>query len=216
MPRRMTSELIDISTMAKTRKAKSQKTDKSGATINVSEEEQWRLIRESGILKKVSETASFTETKPGQIKDQKDELNDEEWPLAEEIFAAVTIIVPMSFLLLLMYILIHFQYGQQPQYGVIAERMISGVPILSIFIFYTNRHKRDRYAQSLLFILAIVVGTRMIHQVNYGSWLKNMQQCPPLGTLWVYSIVQLDLGLAVLSLCAVGIWVWWTGMKLVF
>ena len=65
--------------------------------IQLSEEEQWRLIEQTGILKKVptSETSSST---PPQGND-----DEEEYPLAEEIFAATTLLIPISFLLLMMY-----------------------------------------------------------------------------------------------------------------
>jgi len=87
-------------------------------TTDIPEDEQWRLINESGVLNKVNSAY------------------DGEVPLAEEIFNAITIIIPISFLLLLMEILIHFQYGKHPSLHALVDRMLSGVPILSIFIFY--------------------------------------------------------------------------------
>jgi len=122
----------------------------------------------------------------------------------------------VSFLLLMMYILIHFQYGQHPSWDIISGRMFTSVPILAIFVFYTNRYKRTRWAQASFFVLSVASGTRMIYQVNYANWLVNMQQSPPLGTIWVYTIILLDLGPAVLALGAVGLWVWWTGARIVF
>lgn len=41
-----------------------------------------------------------------------------------------------------------------------------------------------------------------------------MLQCPPLATIWVYTIVQLELGPAVLSLGIVGIYVWLRGLRI--
>jgi hypothetical protein len=58
----------------------------------IPEEEQWRLVNESGILGKVSSTP------------RKQVPNDEDEPtiLAEEIFSAALLIIPFSFLLLMM------------------------------------------------------------------------------------------------------------------
>jgi hypothetical protein len=39
-------------------------------------------------------------------------------------------------------------------------------------------------------------------------------QCPPLVTVWIYTILQLDLGPAVLSLCTVASFVWWKGLEI--
>ena len=90
--------------MSRNLQSKSKTSPPPSSKIEVPEEEQWRLIRESGILKRASETPSFVETIPDQnIHAEAIEDDDEEWPLAEEIFAATTIAIPMSFLLLLMY-----------------------------------------------------------------------------------------------------------------
>jgi hypothetical protein len=70
--------------------------------IQISSEEQWRLIEQSGILKKVP--ASDQDHGP-TVSQQASQGNDDEdeYPLAEEIFAATTLLIPMSFLLLMMY-----------------------------------------------------------------------------------------------------------------
>ncbi|KAI0003070.1 hypothetical protein BJV74DRAFT_815258 [Russula compacta] len=186
--------------------------------LQISSEEQLRLIKQSGILNKIpasdhKPTSSSSESPPQVNQENEDEG---EYPLAEEIFASTTLLIPMSFLLLMMYILVHFQYGQHPSWNIISDRMLSSVPILAIFIFYTNRYKHTRWLQACFFVLSVASGTRMIYQVNYSNWRVNMQQCPPLGTIWVYTILQLDLGPAVLALSAVALWVWWTGARLVF
>jgi hypothetical protein len=56
--------------------------------LELPEDEQWRLINETGVLNRLPST--------------KDEDNEEDTPLAEEIFSAVTLIIPFSFLLLMM------------------------------------------------------------------------------------------------------------------
>lgn len=97
-----------------------------------------------------------------------------------------------------------------------------------------NRYKHTRWMQAAFFVLSVASGTGLIYRVNYSNWLVNMQQvsgswstpklrflkgseqCPPLGTIWVYTILQLDLGPAVMALAAVAAWVWWSGARLVF
>ncbi|PFH51439.1 hypothetical protein AMATHDRAFT_74986 [Amanita thiersii Skay4041] len=174
--------------------------------LHIPDEEQWRLVNESGILKKLEVP------KPKFSQDQ----TEEPLPLGEEIFNATMLIVPFCFLLLMMDILIHRQYGQEPVLRELVERMMSGIPILSLFVFYTTRHKEHRKMQILLFILAVLAGCRMIFIINHSSWLTNIRQCPPLATLWIYTIVQLELGPAVLSLLTFGSFVWWKGLRLSF
>jgi len=68
--------------------------------------------------------------------------------------------------------------------------------------------------QLFLFVLGVLSGSRMLYLLDRGSWLVNMQQCPPLATAWVYTIVQLDLLPAVLSLGVIGMYVWWQELNL--
>ncbi|KAF6762698.1 hypothetical protein DFP72DRAFT_564463 [Ephemerocybe angulata] len=178
--------------------------------IEIPEDEQRRLIEQTGILKQFA---------GGQL--EKDsaapvEYVEERMPLADEIFNAILFIIPFSFLLLMMEILIHQQYRQAPTLQKLLDRMIPGVPIMSIFIFYTLRYKSYRSMQIALFIVSFLSSTRMIWLINRGNYRVNMKQDPPLATLWVYTIVHLDLGPAVLSLVTTGSFVWWKGLTRFF
>ncbi|KAK0468306.1 uncharacterized protein EV420DRAFT_1503711 [Desarmillaria tabescens] len=175
--------------------------------IQLSEEEQWRLINESGVLHKVA-TAEDSPSSEGIKQGQ-----EEDTPLAEEIFDAVVLIIPFTFLLVMMEILIHQQYGRVATLEILTDKLISGVPILSVFIFYTTRYKSHRTMQFIFFVIANVVGPRMVYLLSRGSWLVNMKQCPPLATIWVYTIFQLNLGPAVLNLVIVVAYVWGKGLK---
>jgi hypothetical protein len=87
--------------------ARKRQTDKNerqdSPDLQISREEQLRLIEQSGILKKVP--ASDHEPTPTSIppRASQENGNEKEYPLAEEIFAATTLLIPMSFLLLMMY-----------------------------------------------------------------------------------------------------------------
>jgi hypothetical protein len=71
--------------------------------LQISREEQLRLIEQTGILKKVpaSDRGPTSSSTPSQADQGNDD--EEEYPLAEEVFAATTLLIPMSFLLLMMY-----------------------------------------------------------------------------------------------------------------
>jgi hypothetical protein len=98
-----------------------------------------------------------------------------------------------------------------------------------------NRHKPKRPVQMALLLVSLGAGTRLIWLVNRAPWYIIMRQVrpnspflfttahqlrhpqgPPLATTWIYTIAILDLLPAVVGLCVVVAWVWWTGMKLVF
>ncbi|TFK55751.1 hypothetical protein OE88DRAFT_1652205 [Heliocybe sulcata] len=196
-----------LDSMAKKRKA-NLTTKLPEQKLDISEEEQWRIINQSGILRKID--AKTDSSIPAGVEEE----DEDGVSLGEEIFNALVYITPCSFLLLMMEILIHYQYGKRPSFDQLVNRMVSGVPILSIFVFYSIRYKQHRRTQFILFLMSLASGIRLIWLVNRGNWLTNMRQCPPLATAWIYTIVQLDLGPAVLSLGIVFSWVWWAGMKL--
>lgn len=84
MTKRRTSAKLDSSKVPSTK-----------PLIEISEEEQWRLIHDTGILHKVSDVtnseAAATDTQGREALD-----------LGDEIFNATLLIIPFSFLLLLM------------------------------------------------------------------------------------------------------------------
>jgi hypothetical protein len=109
--------------------------------IEIPEDEQRRLIEETGILNKFIEVVQ--DQKSGTVVE---EFVEESLPIADEIFNAVLYIIPVSFLLLMMemYVarivtlrlvlfltpasLIHQQYRQAASLQAILDRMIPGIP----------------------------------------------------------------------------------------
>ncbi|KAI0366400.1 hypothetical protein BV20DRAFT_1046216 [Pilatotrama ljubarskyi] len=179
--------------------------------VDIPEDEQWRIIKETGILKQVSSGAA---TKNGAQAEGEEDEDYEISPLADEIFRALYLVIPMSFMLLLMEILVHYQYGRKPSYEALWDRMLPGVPIIAVFVFYTNRYKADKRMQAALFWLSCIAGMRMVWLLNRGNWLTVMRQSPPIATAWIYAIVQLNLGPAVLSLLVAWFYLWYNEFKL--
>ncbi|OJT13339.1 hypothetical protein TRAPUB_10105 [Trametes pubescens] len=176
--------------------------------IDIPEEEQWRIIEQTGILKQAGTSGS----KVPEVGN--DEEDYEISPLADEIFRALYLVIPMSFMLLLMEILVHNQYGRHASFEALRDRLLSGVPILFVFVFYTNRYKADKRMQAALFWLSCIAGTRLIWLMNRGNWLVVMRQCPPIATAWIYAVIQLNLAPAVLSLVVAATFTWYKGYKL--
>lgn len=86
--------------MARNRKAKPETLSGPTPNLEISEEEQWRLINETGILKKPIPRSSAATMEV--------EKEEDVTPLAEEIFNSVILIVPFSFLLLMFEMYVEF------------------------------------------------------------------------------------------------------------
>ena len=66
--------------------------DSTGERLEISEEEQWRLINEAGLLKKISQK------RPATGNDQDEDVTSH----PDEIFNSMLLIIPFSFFLLMM------------------------------------------------------------------------------------------------------------------
>lgn len=76
--------------MSSNRKAKNKTSSNAPSGLEISEEEQWRLINQSGILKQAIPRPRIEEVQ-----------EEEDTSLGDEIFNSITMIVPFSFCLLL-------------------------------------------------------------------------------------------------------------------
>ncbi len=127
--------------MVKKRKQQKPESPAPSEGLDIPEDEQWRLIQESGVLNQIP-----LEKPPGgstAFHPPPADVQDEDSSLSDEIFNAILYIIPFSFCLLMMEMyasppikgmftdrtsLIHHQYGKQPGLKVLVDRMVSGVP----------------------------------------------------------------------------------------
>ncbi|KAF8760921.1 GAL4-like Zn(II)2Cys6 (or C6 zinc) binuclear cluster DNA-binding domain [Rhizoctonia solani] len=131
-------------------------------------DEQMRLINETGIL--------------GRLPAKDEEKLS---PLVDSILDTTIMAIPLGTLYIVLDLLVQQQYAQQPTIKEEVGRVVTNVP--------TNKYKATPLAQLMLFLTAILAGPRMIWLVNKGSWLHVTRQAPPLGTIWIYTIIQLNL-----------------------
>ncbi|XAO21895.1 hypothetical protein I312_100651 [Cryptococcus bacillisporus CA1280] len=148
-------------------------------------------------------------------EDEEDE--DEEHARQEEgddvIFNTLIMAVPFTFLYLMLDILVHLQYSHRPGWYLLGEHVLKALPTLSLLVYYTNAYPTHPLTNSFLMSASILAGCRLIWLVNKASWSTVTAQAPPMGTLWIFTIVQLPLGRALLTLMFVGGWFWYSGLK---
>ncbi|WWC89122.1 uncharacterized protein L201_004040 [Kwoniella dendrophila CBS 6074] len=142
--------------------------------------------------------------KNGQEEEEVSQVTEEEEE-EDEIFNTLIVAVPFTFLYLLLDILVHLQYNHRPTTEGLVKGCLTALP--------TNRYSDHWITNSFLMSSSIIAGCRMIWLVNKSSWSVVTSQAPPMGTLWILTIVQLPLSRAVLALLFVGVWIWWKGMK---
>ena len=65
--------------------------------------------------------------------------------------------------------------------------------------------------QALFLAASVAAGCRMIYVTNSAGYMAVMKQAPPLGCLWLWAVVELDLPWAALSLAVAGGFLWLGG-----
>lgn len=63
---------------------------------------------------------------------------------------------------------------------------------------------QDPLRQSVFFLASICCGCYLIHISNRYTYLAVLKQSPPLGCIWVWSVIELNLLPATLSLLLTG------------
>ncbi|KAG8157074.1 hypothetical protein KVR01_013064 [Diaporthe batatas] len=70
---------------------------------------------------------------------------------------------------------------------------------------------QDHARQAIFLAMGTAAGCYLIHITNKFGYIAVLKQAPPLGCLWVWSVIELRLALAVASLAASGAFFWQGG-----
>ncbi|ORY89563.1 hypothetical protein BCR43DRAFT_500003 [Syncephalastrum racemosum] len=166
-----------------------QQIPESSKKDTISEEEKERLLRQSGLLKRVKKREAELQTTTAQY-----------------VWQAIFMTIPFGFLLGAFDITVKVQYSEPWSYLDMLTRALRSAPALFPVIYLTNRHKEARLTQTMMALCSILVGSFLMYTLRHSPSLGQMMRAPGLATIWVYFVVQLDLLPAVVTLAAVGIY----------
>lgn len=114
-------------------------------------------------------------------------------------------------------VLVQNQYLQEIDMPSLVRKTLSIVPVLWILL-YLFRSKTARQwrllRQCVFLVIAVVAGCYTIRVANKYSYYAVMKQAPPLGTLWVYSVIEMDVPFALFSLLVDGAYLWLNGFSI--
>ncbi|SPO23288.1 uncharacterized protein UTRI_01966 [Ustilago trichophora] len=137
-------------------------------------------------------------------------------PNVESILDLVIWTMPFGFMYTLLDVLVRQQYGETVGFADEIMRLVRALPVLALFIHYNLTSQRQALIQGLLFIICSACGCALIYIVNKSPYDVVIQRVAPLGTLWIFSVVRLDLLPACISLAIVAVFVQQTQLKIVF
>ncbi|KAI6784781.1 uncharacterized protein J7T54_007874 [Emericellopsis cladophorae] len=108
-------------------------------------------------------------------------------PQAERVLETLLWTLTLALLHLTFDVLVQHQYGTEVEWSSVSLRTARA------------------------WIASVVAGCYLIHISNEFGYLAVMKQAPPLGCIWVWSVIELDLPWAVLSLAVAGGYLWYGG-----
>ena len=83
---------------------------------------------------------------------------------------------------------------------------------IAIYLLHTKTANRLQLLRQLFFFAAAgYAGCHLIHAGNKHGYYMVMQRAPPIGTVWIWSVVELNLPYAVVHVLVVLVYTWWNG-----
>lgn len=137
-------------------------------------------------------------------------------PRVESILDLLIWTMPFGFMYTLLDVLVRQQYGETVGFTDEVARLARALPVLAFFIHYNLTSQRQALIQGMLFVLCSACGCSLIYTVNKSSYEVVVQRVAPLGTLWIFSVVRLDLLPACISLALTAMFVKQSELKIMF
>ena len=111
-------------------------------------------------------------------------------------------------------VLVHNQYRQETEWRSIWLRTFTIFPVLFLLVFTMQSETASRFpmAKQFGFLgIAVAAGCYTIHVSNVYGYYNVMKQTPPLGTLWLWSVIEMKLAFAAASVVLDLGFLWWGG-----
>jgi hypothetical protein len=109
-------------------------------------------------------------------------------------------------------VLVFQQYAQEIDWAAIIQRTALAYPILFLIVYMMKSEMANRFQtfkQLVCLAVAISSGCYMIYAGNTYDYFAVMKQAPPLGTLWIWSVIEMKLGYGLASIAVdVGFLLW--------
>jgi hypothetical protein len=145
-------------------------------------------------------------------------------PSAERIMETALYSLSLATLHLMFDALVQHQYAMEVSWPSIFTRAILAVVVFSLLVYVFHPHYsspvllpilpqkyQEHLRQAIFFGTGISAGCYLIYITNEFSYIAVLKRAPPLGCLWVWSVLELNLPLAVASVACAGGYFWQGG-----
>ncbi|KAK3066469.1 hypothetical protein LTR53_017177 [Teratosphaeriaceae sp. CCFEE 6253] len=131
-------------------------------------------------------------------------------PLGQACFWAMT----LGMLHFTFDVLVYNQYRQETEWPPIFKRTATILPVLFMMVYLLRSEMASRFRmarQVFYFAASVAAGCYTIHVANQEGYFYVMKRTPPLGTLWIWSVIEMDVAFAAASVAAELLYLWWMG-----
>lgn len=115
-------------------------------------------------------------------------------------------------------VLVHHQYATTPPSltSILYTSTVASPTPALILVLVSILHPRSSLppTQILFAFLSMAAGAWLVHASNEDPYMAVMKKAPPLGTLWVWAIVEMKWEWAAGCLGMVAGWGWWKGYSM--
>lgn len=124
----------------------------------------------------------------------------------------------MAALHLTLDVLVYSQYREEVVWGEIVRRAATAMPVFMLLVYLTHVGLAYRFplARDAAFCVgSVLAGCYLVYAANKHGYFYVMKAAPPVGTLWVWSVVEMSLPFAALNVVAVLAFTWFQGYEIV-
>ncbi|KJZ75244.1 hypothetical protein HIM_05438 [Hirsutella minnesotensis 3608] len=145
-------------------------------------------------------------------------------PGAERFLEATLWTATLAMLHFTFDVLVQHQYGTEIIWPEVMMRTFRAWAVFLFLFYFLHPHDSSprlvpglslKYQrplrQATFFVMSVASGCYLIYISNTYGYLATMKRAPPLGCLWLWAVVELDLLTAVASLAAAGVFLWQGG-----
>ncbi|KAF3910904.1 hypothetical protein ABW20_dc0108575 [Dactylellina cionopaga] len=151
---------------------------------------------------------------PPPKKDAEEEEEEDDVDVIGDLGQTFFFSIPLTILLCGFYMLVQYQYLEQPSRKESILRSVKSFLPIWFTLYITHPRKSWAIVQFAFFATAVGSGCWMVYNVNKNGYYAVMKMVPPLGTMMVYSVIQMELTPAAFTVVAILSYVWYNDFSI--
>jgi hypothetical protein len=141
-------------------------------------------------------------------------VDDDEEAVVGPVGDSLLYATSMTALHLTLDVIVFSQYREDIVWGEIFQRAATAWPVFVLLVYLTHVDLSYRFPliRDVTFCTgSIVAGCYLIYSGNKHGYFYVMKAAPPVGTLWVWSVIEMSLPYAAFNVVAVLGYIWYNG-----